>query len=565
VSPPRSCAPREPRPALARLPPLALALAVATAAFRPALADLRREVEPNQPAAFAQPIQPPVSLGAVIDSAADVDLFAFRAEAGQSVKADVLARGFRAGSNPGSDLSAVLEIRDTDGITVLAQDASMGDFDDPSVVLDLPATGRYYVAVRDLSPAEGGPTYRYVLSIEIDSNDTLAEATPLQPPVLPTIDALIFPAGERDYYRFEGVAGQVVTADIDSAVFNPTNPPAKVVLTLLDAGGATLAQDSYTAADPVDPFLQVTLALSGTYFLQVREVRAFVGTFNTFYQLSVELGPSASNGTFATGMPITLPRPVSGIISPAGDVDQFRFTLAAAATLVADQDAKEGLLSLLTGTLAVHDALGILASNAGTPDPLLSAALPPGAYSGSVAGPCTGGGCKNEDSYYVVFLDPDLDGDGLQLPADDCPMWFDPEQSDEDGDGVGDPCDNCPTVFNPDQADADGDGTGNACSTCPLLPEAALDLQFLTYVDLAWSPALEALTYSLYRGTFGGASWAYDHTCLLTDLPVPAASDPAFPPADGYYYLVAGSNLCGQGTLGTDSAAQERPNPAPCP
>jgi hypothetical protein len=556
---------RRPRPARARPHPTTLALVVAAALIHPAAADLRREVEPNHPVSSAQPVAPPVSLGGAIDPSGDVDLYAFRAEAGQVVKADVLARGFRAGSNPGSDLSAVIEIRDTDGITILAQDESMGDFDDPAVAVALPATGRYYVAIRDLSAAEGGPTYRYVLSIEVDSNDTLAEATRVQPPVLPSIDALIFPAGDRDYYRFEGVAGQVLTADIDSAVFNPTNPPAKVVLTLLDSGGVILAQDSYTAADPVDPFLQVTLAQSGTYYIQVREVRAFVGTSNTFYQLSLELGPSASNDTFATGMPITLPRPVSGVVSPAGDVDQFRFALAAPGTLVADLDAREGLLSLLTGTLTIRNASGILASNAAAPDPALSPALPSGAYSVGVAGPCAGSGCKNEDSYYVLFLDPNLDADGTVLPADNCPASFNPDQIDDDGDGVGDACDNCPAAFNPDQADLDVDGVGDACSTCLVPAEVALDLHFLTSADLAWSEAADALTYALYRGTIATGSWEYNHGCLIPDLPTPEASDPVLPPAGGFYYLVAGRNLCGEGVLGADSAAQERPNPAPCP
>ena len=557
-APPASPARRRARLALTAL---TLAAAAAVSIVR---ADLRREAEPNQPAADAQPVAPPASVGGAVGLPGDVDLYSFRAEAGQTVKADVLARGFRAGSNPGSDLSAVIEIRDQDGITVLAQDASMGDFDDPAVAADLPAAGRYYVAVRDLSPTEGGPTYRYVVSIELDANDTIEQATPIQPPVLPSIDALIFPAGDRDTYRFEGIAGQVLAADIDSAVFNPTNPPAKTVLTLLDSGGAILAQDSYSSADPVDPLLQVTLPQSGTYFVQVREVRAFVGTSNTFYQLSIELGPAASNGTFATGMPIVLPRPVSGTVSPAGDVDQFRFDLAAPATLAADLDAREGLLSLLTGTLTVRDALGVLASNAATPDPALAAALPSGAFSIGVSGPCAGAGCKNEDSYYVLFLDPNLDGDGMVLPEDNCPLSFNPDQADIDADGVGDPCDNCPAAFNPDQADANADGTGDACASCPPPAEAASDLHFLTPEALAWSASTDALTYSLYRGTFGAAGWAYDHGCLQPDLPTPAATDLAFPAA-GFYYLVAGSNLCGEGTLGTDSAAQERPNAAPCP
>jgi hypothetical protein len=94
-------------------------------------------------------------------------------------------------------------------------------------------------------------------------------------------------------------------------------------------------------------------------------------------------------------------------------------------------------------------------------------------------------------SNYVIFalpdqLDPnDLDGDGVENDADNCPSVANPGQ--EDGelrgnfsdpvpDGVGDACDNCPPVsdtFDPNfgrdhntsQRDLDGDGTGDLCDS----------------------------------------------------------------------------------------------------
>ncbi len=97
----------------------------------------------------------------------------------------------------------------------------------------------------------------------------------------------------------------------------------------------------------------------------------------------------------------------------------------------------------------------------------------------------------------------DLDGDGIQNSADDCPNVFNPVRpvdngvqadadqdglgdacdpcplaanttscspstpADQDGDGIPDAIDNCPGVTNSDQSDADADGKGDACDQCP--------------------------------------------------------------------------------------------------
>jgi len=526
-------------------------------------AGLRREVEPNDLPTNAQPIVQASSIGGVIANPGDVDLYAVAVEAGQTVKVDVLARGFRADNGPGSELSALLQVLDTDGITSLGEDQSIGDYDDPTVSIVVPLAGRYFISVSDLSPAEGGPGFVYVLSLEIDSNNTVDEATRLRPPVLPSIDTLIYPAGDVDYYRLEGTAGQVITVDIDSAVFNPINPPAKIVLTLLDYDSTILAQDSYSSSDPEDPFIQLMLTETDTYFVQVRELRQFIGTTNTFYQMSIELGPSAGNDTFATGMPVEPPRAVSGIVTSSSDVDHFRFGLPSAGTIHLDVDAREGLLSLFEGTLSLHDNVGVITSDSSSPDPALIRAQEAGDYSASLSGPCTGAGCVNEDSYYVLFLDADADDDGLVMPEDNCPLVNNTEQSDQDVDGAGDSCDNCLSLFNPDQLDSDGDGVGDACAPCAPPAEVGFDLRFISGVDLSWTGS--APSYHLYRGTLAPTGWQFDHICLEPYLPSPAASDPEEPTGLGFYYLGSAANECGESGLGTTSVGALRPNPSPCP
>jgi hypothetical protein len=420
--------------------------------------------------------------------------------------------------------------------------------------------------VRNLDPAEGGTGFTYVLSVEVDPNDSFDSATEILPPVLPSIDALIFPPGDLDYYRVGGLAGRTLTVDIDSAVFNPVQPPAKVVLTLFDPARAILAQDAYTATDPNDPFLQVTLPVDGFYTIQVRELRSYVGTTNTFYQMSVELGAAAGNDTFATGTPLQPPAAVSSLVHPSGDVDHFRFSLPWPAAVHADLDARQDLQSLLLGTLSFQDPGGGIASDSSAPDPQLARTLAAGEYSVSVQGPCGGSGCLAEESYYVLYLDSDDDGDGIILPADNCPYSANPGQADADRDGVGDLCDNCVAVFNPDQRDTDGDGQGDACATCSPPGEVATDLKFGDSQAMSWTASAGAVTYNLYRGTMDGGSWSFDHVCRAPGLFTPGASDSELPPlGTGFYYLVSGINGCGEGVLGFASGAGPRPNSSPCP
>ena len=57
----------------------------------------------------------------------------------------------------------------------------------------------------------------------------------------------------------------------------------------------------------------------------------------------------------------------------------------------------------------------------------------------------------------------DPDKDNLGDECDNCPNVKNKRQGDRDSDGVGNKCDNCIDIFNPDQMDSDGNGIGDAC------------------------------------------------------------------------------------------------------
>jgi hypothetical protein len=87
----------------------------------------------------------------------------------------------------------------------------------------------------------------------------------------------------------------------------------------------------------------------------------------------------------------------------------------------------------------------------------------------------------------------DLDDDGVDDPADNCPETLNSFQEDQDGDRIGDACDNCPTLGSQDLADSDHDGLGDPCDGSPdtFAPET------LFVVD----PAAGGRIYQLHRGT----------------------------------------------------------------
>jgi len=109
--------------------------------------------------AFAKPqlLSLPVTVRGRIQSAQDVDVFAFEGKAGQRVTAEILA------ARLGSPLDATLTLWNSSNTLLASADDSPGDRD-PRLAFTLPAAGRYFLVVQDAHDA-GHAAHGYLLRL----------------------------------------------------------------------------------------------------------------------------------------------------------------------------------------------------------------------------------------------------------------------------------------------------------------------------------------------------------------------------------------------------------------
>jgi hypothetical protein len=149
---------------------------------------------------------------------------------------------------------------------------------------------------------------------------------------------------------------------------------------------------------------------------------------------------------------------------------------------------------------------------------------------------------------------------------DDCDGIVDNSTLDSDGDGTQDCLDD----------DDDNDLVLDTLDCAPVTPSVSAlpgPLGDTLLGDLAppgkfsFTPIAQSNVYNVYRGQTGlsGGNFIPGSTCLLAWAVPPSFTDNSMPPVGQiYYYLVTGTNRCGDGSAGTDSAGMPRSLPAPC-
>jgi hypothetical protein len=213
----------------------------------------------------------------LMQSAADVDMFAFQADAGQLISMDI-------DTPRGSPLDIGLRLFDANAAELGSNDDGTAPEEAPNLDAYLEATvpsaGTYYLGVsrfpnffydarsgRDDLGTDIATRFPYALAVSVgrppvpdDENDQIAEAVSLgdltQAAPAPVTNFFIFPETDVDMFRFTVAAGQTVSFAADP----PGDSALEPQLRLFDAGGVDL---------PLDATARHRFVAAGTYYLGV--------------------------------------------------------------------------------------------------------------------------------------------------------------------------------------------------------------------------------------------------------------------------------------------------------
>ena len=456
------------------------------------------ETEANNSAGAANPVPFALLTSGVVNPQPDLDYFSFPGTTGDIISIDVDSSG------DGCPLDPVLTLFSTNGTTVLA---SNDDFDgkgnDSRVVFPLAATGTFFARVQDFSPPsttcpDDGVGSFYTIHVdkaipESESNNTIATANAA---AIGQYRGGVITASDTDIYSFTANFGDRIIAEVTAKRAGSTLNPT---LTLMNASGASLATNADISGTDVDSLIDFTFTAPATG----------IPTLPATFYLQVTAASGAGTGAFY----------VLHIGTDALDIDY------------------SGLNTLGTGLngtwsadifpkfVAQGSSMDLIVAGTGIP---LDAAdtvtvTGPGMSGSPTAGPDFGSNAQGFD--FLAFSET---FGGVPGPHTIFTQNATLKSALSGGLVV------TPTVVPPEVGPMASDGSQ---FTLPLTPEPG--------------------SWNVYRGSFplldGNAngladSYGSPFACARTS---PLVADPAIPAVGGgFYYLIAGKNQIGEGTLG---------------
>jgi uncharacterized protein (TIGR03382 family) len=315
---------------------------------------------------------------------------------------------------------------------------------------------------------------------ETEPNNTLGQANQLR--LYEYGQGDISPLADADFWVLENVApGNLVFAYVDT---HASSTSRDSTLQVFAHDGALIQTDYDDGPDLSSAIAGAVAPQAGNVFYRIRGATdALQVTPYNLYQAI--LSPAAigyeseDNDSHVAANVITRPIMSGDTVNGDFDLDYFKFTAPAGATIVAivdDDPDRDGILTDTTlfivdtdgGSLAHGDDSGLGNANAAGAATVGTA----GTYSIAIL---HGGEPPALDSDYnfVVLVNgvaySDADSDGVPDTDDNCPLLSNAGQVDIDSDGFGDVCDGCPAsiikqapgVCGCSQPDVDinGDGT----------------------------------------------------------------------------------------------------------
>lgn len=154
-----------------------------------------------------------------------------------------------------------------------------------------------------------------------EGNDAPSTATQLEFDA-PITDLTIDPAGDYDYFAFEGSSGQTVAIDVDAAI---NGSSLDSYLWLMDSDGATVLAENDDDGNTFDSYLTYTLPADGTYYAVVSSYdgdgdRSFVYAIS----LTADSGPPPTPPPTPTPPPASNQKAWTAILYLAGDTNLWR-------------------------------------------------------------------------------------------------------------------------------------------------------------------------------------------------------------------------------------------------
>ena len=335
------------------------------AALRPAAKQgqaMGGEIEPNGFYTQATPIASGTTVRASIFPNADVDYYAFAAQAGDRVYAATMT-SFSANANTDSQLTVIA----SDGVSVIEFDddnGSLGSLSSSIAGAIIPSTGTYYLKVNHFSLTNQLRPYELHFRLprgaptpEVEGNDTPATANPLaaggwmggvRNPAVAT---------EQDWYSVTLAAGDTVylSLDLDPERDGVTWNGRLGFALFGDSGNQILVVDDAGATETPTPTIPsealfITVKNAGTYYAFVDSATAATGGPTATYHLSVDIKPMADEGPVCA---IYTSTDVPKALGPGTGLFSSTITVPGNPR-IADLDVTINLTHALMGDLDVH-------------------------------------------------------------------------------------------------------------------------------------------------------------------------------------------------------------------